>query len=280
MFVADTSEVEAVKSALAEARKEAEEERASRLKHESRVEEVQQELKDAIGKCEFLECKNSEQNSELAKALQSAQEAQDKAQSVVREIQEARQNAAGKAFNMQSKFVKKRYIFLTRIWSSPGVFADLPWSVADAAEFFRTKEGSSTEKLFWSQYLAPEHPVPLSDQLKQWTELHRVAELAMRDLIIRLWPAEPMPSSYFGLVKRLIHACPRLDAVKRSVCIEGARMAFARVKVQWAKMDAVKLATEGPPAGKEHRTPERYFEDVLEGSRIVEGQCSKDIIFE
>ena len=57
-------------------------------------------------------------------------------------------------------------------------------------------------------------------------------------------------------------------------------MAFARVKVQWAKMNAIKLATEGPPAGKEHRMPERYFEDVLKGSRIVEGKCSKDIIFE
>ena len=102
----------------------------------------------------------------------------------------------------------------------------------------------------------------------------------MKDLIVRLWPAEPMPSSYFGLVKRLVDPCPRLDIVKRSVCIEGARMAFARVKVWWAKMDAVMLVTEGPPEGKEHRTPERYFDDVLEGSRIVEGQCAKDIIFE
>ena len=47
-----------------------------------------------------------------------------------------------------------------------------------------------------------------------------------------------MPNSYFGLVKRLVSACPRLDAVKRSICIEGARMAFACVKVQWAKMNA------------------------------------------
>ena len=131
-----------------------------------------------------------------------------------------------------------------------------------------------------AQYLAPEHPVPLSDQLKQLTELHRVAGLAMRDVIIRLWPAKPIPISYFGLVKRLVSACPRLDVVKRSVCIEGARMAFARVKVQWAKMNTVKLATEGPPVGKEHGTSERYFDDVLEGSHIVEGQCSKDIIFE
>ena len=73
--------------------------------------------------------------------------------------------------------------------------------------------------------------MPFSNQLKQLVELHRAAELAMKDLIIRLWPAEAIPSSYFGLVKRLVSACPRLDAVKRSVCIEGARMAFARVKV-------------------------------------------------
>ena len=102
----------------------------------------------------------------------------------------------------------------------------------------------------------------------------------MKDLIIRSWPAEAIPSNYFGLVKRLVSACPRLDVIKRSVCIEGARMAFARVKVQWAKMNTVRLATEGPPAGKEHRTPERYFGDVLAGSRIVATQCSQDIIFE
>ena len=92
--------------------------------------------------------------------------------------------------------------------------------------------------------------MPFSDQLKQLVELHRVAELAMKDLIIRLWPAEAIPSSYFGLVKRLVNACPRLDAIKRSVCIEGARMAFARVKVQWAKMDAVKLATRDRPQAR------------------------------
>ena len=80
-------------------------------------------------------------------------------------------------------------------------------------------------------YLAPEHPVPLSDQLKQLTELHRVAGLAMRDIITCLWPTEPIPDNYFGLVKWLVSACPRLDAIKWSVCIEGARMAFARVKV-------------------------------------------------
>ena len=88
-----------------------------------------------------------------------------------------------------------------------------------------------------------------------------------------------MPSSYFGLVKRLVSACPRLEVVKRSVCIEGARMAFARAKMHWAKMDATKLMTEGPPGGKEHCRPELYFHSVLEGSRLVVEQCAKDVIF-
>ena len=86
------------------------------------------------------------------------------------------------------------------------------------------------EKLFWSQYAGAEHPITLSDRLNQLVELHKAAELAMKDLIVRMWPTEPLPSSYFGLVKRLVCACPRLEVIKWSVCIEGARRAFARAK--------------------------------------------------
>ena len=106
-----------------------------------------------------------------------------------------------------------------------------------------------------------------------------MAELAMKDLTIRLWPAEAMPDSYFRLVRRLVEAYPRLDIIKRSACIEGARMAFARCKMWWAKMNDVEVAS-GPPEGKEHRTPEKYFADVIEGSRLVAAQCSQDVIFE
>ena len=48
-------------------------------------------------------------------------------------------------------------------------------------------------------------------------------------------------------------------------------MAFARVKVQWAKMKVIKIAIAGPPEGKEYRRPERYFDEVLEGAHSVEG---------
>ena len=81
-------------------------------------------------------------------------------------------------------------------------------------------------------------------------------------------------------MQRLVDAVPRIDAVKRSVCIQGAWMAFARVKTYWAKMKATDVAANSPSEGKDHRPPEQYFEDVLEGARLIEGQCLKDIMFE
>ena len=226
-----------------------------------------------------LERNLTDQESKLAKARQSRQDARIEAQGTLQEIQASKKIAVGKAFIMLRKYAKERFLLLTRIWSSPGACADLSCSVSNAAEFYRTEEGSSTEKLFWSQYLGSEHPVPLSAQLKQLVELHKATELAMKDLIVRLWHAEPVPSSYFGLVKRLVAACPRLDAIKRPVCIEGARMAFAHAKTHWAKMDATRLMTEGPPEGKEHRKPEKYYDSVMAGSCLVAEQCAKDIIF-
>ena len=90
----------------------------------------------------------------------------------------------------------------------PGVFAELSHSISDAAHFYQAEGRNTTDKLFWSQYLAPNYPVPFANQLKQLIELHKAAELAIKDLVIRLWPAEPIPRSYFELVKRLVSTCP------------------------------------------------------------------------
>ena len=73
---------------------------------------------------------------------------------------------------------------------------DLAASAADAAEYFKDQKGPEVEKLFWSQFLAPEHPALLNNHMKQLSELHRMSGLAMKDLIVRLWPAKPIPSSY------------------------------------------------------------------------------------
>ena len=136
----------------------------------------------------------------------------------------------------------------------------MPHSVFDAAQFYRAKDGSSTEK--------------------QMVDLHKATDRAMKSFIVRLWPGDALPNSFFSLVRRLLDAYPRLEVVKRSVCIEGARRAFARVKLKWVKLDAVKLIKEGPPEGKEHRHPEMYYEGVLPGARLIADECSQNVIFE
>ena len=274
------TEVATLKQALTKAEDKAAKERTEWEKQEARVGEVQQELQALVTKHEALELDSKTRESELAAALESTKSAKAEAQKALQKIDAMKKIAAGKAFYMQSKHVKVNYRLFTRIRSSSGAFADLPRSVSDAAQFYQAEEGSSTEKLFWSQYTRTEHPMPLSDQLKQLVELHKAAEHAMKGFIVRLWPGDTLPNSFFGLVRRLVDACPRLEVVKRSVCIEGARRAFTRVKVQWAKLDAMKLIKEGPPQGKEHCHPEIYYEGVLKGARLVADECSKDVIFE
>ena len=61
IFVGAATEVETLKAALAEAEKRAADEQSVREKHEARVGEVQQELQDAVKKCESLERKIADQ---------------------------------------------------------------------------------------------------------------------------------------------------------------------------------------------------------------------------
>ena len=78
------------------------------------------------------------------------------------------------------------------------------------------------EKLFWSQFNAPARPLPLSEKMAAVAELHRLSRLAMQSVIDHIWPKGPKPYSYFGLVQQFLGAVPRIDAMRRSVCIEGA----------------------------------------------------------
>ena len=59
-------------------------------------------------KCEALEHDASVQGTELAKARQSTQDARVEAQGALQEIQEAKKIAAGKAFSMQSKYLRRK----------------------------------------------------------------------------------------------------------------------------------------------------------------------------
>ena len=100
----------------------------------------------------------------------------------------------------------------------------------------------------------------------------------MRYVASRLWPEEPEPKSYFSLVQHFLSSVPHVDVMKRSACIEGAQMALARVKTYWAEMKAIVVASQDSDGS---RVPvEHYFQEVLQGTHLIETQCSKDIMFE
>jgi hypothetical protein len=254
--------------------------KAASAKHEARVEEVQQELKDAGTKCEALEQKGKEQDAELAALKSELQKERVDRRSFEEEVRQVKAVIDGKPYSLRCTFGGSKFALLTQVWRSLGVRADLQKSVADANKLYASRAEDDEARLFWAQFESPEHSPLLVDHMKQLMEMHRMAEPAMKDLCIRLWPDEPLPSSYFGLVQKLRDAAPRVDVLKRSTCIEGARMAFARTMVHWPKIKPAEMATGLPPLGKEHRCPEQYFPVVIDGARAIEAQCAKDGIYE
>ena len=166
------------------------------------------------------------------------------------------------------------------LWIGCGVRQTHIWTwrraCVDAAKYFRDQTDREVDKLFWSQFNVPERPLPLTDQLAEWANLNRVSGLAMRSVMDQLCPEKPKPNSYFSLVQQFLGAVPRINAMKRSACIEG--LALTYVKAHWAEMDATTVAAQGSAIGRV--AAEHYFEEVLEGARLIEAQCLKNITFE
>ena len=127
--------------------------------------------------------------------------------------------------------------------------------------------------MFWSQFSAPTRPLLLNEKMVACAELHRLSGLAMRSVVDHLWPRGPRPDSYFRLVQQFLGVVSHIDAAKRSACIEGVRMALAHVKTYWAGMETTAIAIRGAAKGQD--SDEHYFEEVLEGARLIEAQCSK-----
>ncbi|KAI4974631.1 hypothetical protein ZWY2020_048238 [Hordeum vulgare] len=287
--VVTTAEVEKPKAELNNVRQEAAEQkvaagqittelltlRSAGDNHKANVAEVQQELKDSFKKCEALEQKTrSKLPSYSCWFLHSRRRKAMRRRCIKKRI------AQGEQYFAQCFFCGENFALLTRVWHSPGVFADLPKSATNASRHYASQEGDAEMMLFSEQFQTPEKPLLVSDQLKQLMGLHPMAEPAMKDLCIRLWPTEPLKSNYFVLVQKLIVASPRIDVLKRSVCIEVARMAFTKTMLHWSKLKPTEMASRPLPTGKEHRRPELYFSNIMEAALAIETQCSKDVFLE
>ncbi|XBI80710.1 hypothetical protein VPH35_089799 [Triticum aestivum] len=284
--------VEALRAELAQAKeqarvsnaaalKAAEELRAEQAAHrrsEDNIAEMTEELKNAPDRYELLEKENKASSADLNKALNATKEMRTKVRGVREELQQAGKIAARGSYLLRTKYLDPKYALLDGHWSPADAYADLAKSTTDAAKFFEDLGDKEVEKLFWLQFNAPVCPLPLSEKMSAVAELHRLFGLAMRSVIDHLWPKGPKPDSYFGLVQQFLGAVPQIDAMRRSACIEGARVALARVKAYWTDMEATIVATQNPAGGQ--YPVEHYMEQVTEGARLIGVQCSKNVLFE
>ena len=146
------------------------------------------ELKDAADLYELLEKENQTKTADLEKATVAAKEARSKIRAAKEELCQARDIAAGKPFLLRTKFGDPKYAPLDQLWSAADAYLDLAKSVADATEYFKDQKDHEVERLFWSQFSAPTHPLPLNEKMAAWAELHRLSGLAMRSVVDHLWP--------------------------------------------------------------------------------------------
>ncbi|KAM3239797.1 hypothetical protein ACQJBY_053467 [Aegilops geniculata] len=240
--------------------------------------EMAVKLKSAADRCKLLEKEDRAGQTDLEKAVADAKDARSAMRAAKEELRQAGEIAAGKPFMLRRKFCDPKHAPLDRLWSTADTYLDLAASAADATEHFRDQEDREVEKLFWSQFHNPERPLSVADRLAEWAELNRLSGLAMKCVMSHLWPERSEPKSYFSLVQQFLGAVPRINAIKRSACIEGAWMALARVKTYWMEMETTAVASRDSDRS---RVPaEHYFQEVLQGARVIETQCSKDAMFE
>ena len=209
-----------------------------------------EELKNATDRYVLLEKENKASSAELDKALNAAKEMRTEIRGMREELQQADKIVAGGSYLPQTKFLDSKYAPLAGCWSPADAYANLANSTADAVKFF---EGQGDEEV---------------EKVAAMAELHRLSGLAMRSVIDHLWPKGPKPDSYFGLVQQFLGAVSRIDAMRRSVCIEVARMALARVKAYWTDMEAITIATQDPAGGQ--YPAEHYLAQVTEGAHLIE----------
>ena len=104
--------------------------------------------------------------------------------------------------------------------------------------------------------------------MAEWAELHRLSGLAMRAVVDHLFWVGATISSCCSAYQR----CQEVG-VHRG-CTDGS----CPFKTYWAKMEATDIATRGPPRGQD--SPKHYFEEVLEGARLIEARFSKNTMFQ
>ena len=98
-----------------------------------------------------------------------------------------------------------------------------------------------------------EMPTSAGDLLQDLSQLHERARQAMHCVALALWPSSFLPNGMGEVVDMLQGARQRFRLWKMSACRQGAREAWAMVKMHYTKLDPNHMAEVGlaGPDGQE-----------------------------
>ena len=91
------------------------------------------------------------------------------------------------------------------------------------------------------------------DLLQELSKVHERARKAMRNMAKALWPSDSPPGMMGDLAELFKGARLRFELWKALACREGAREAWAMVKMRYTRLDPNHMAQVGPggPDGQE-----------------------------
>ena len=116
-----------------------------------------------------------------------------------------------------------------------------------------------------------------SDLLQGLSQLHEQARQAMRSVAKALWPSDPPPGSMEKLVELFKGARRRIRLWKISACREGAREAWAMVKIRYTKLDLNHMARVGPLGSNGEEIPvSLVYGQVEVAARYSQQDCKLD----
>ena len=128
---------------------------------------------------------------------------------------------------------------------------------------------------------AEEMPGSAGDLLSELSQLHEQVRQVMQGIAQALWPSVSLQEGVGELVEKLKGARRRFRLWKISTCRQGAREAWAMVKMRYTKADPNHMAEVGPvgPDGKEIPVSLMYGQVEL-AAKYSQQDCKLDSLLD
>ena len=129
----------------------------------------------------------------------------------------------------------------------------------------------------------PEEEMPGSagNLLQELAQLHEQIRQVMQGIAQALWPSASLPGSMGELVELLKGARRRFRLWKISACRQGAREAWAMVKMRYTKVDLNHMALVGPIGSDGKEIPVSLVYDQVElATKYSQQDCRLDSLLD